>query len=148
MGLSRCSCGHISGPHEPIPTKFWLWMFFIMLHRDMVSKTLKCKKKKFFVTSSLLYSIYRALHIHVQKHRKCEPHACLIGRVPRHSSPAGMQNPKFGRSCVHCVIQNSQLLRSHFCRRVKRFAIQKCVIFLNNNNNNNQFLETHNTIKK
>ena len=48
----------------------------------------------------------------VQKHRKCELRACLIGRVPRHSSPAGMQNPKFGLSCVHCVIQISQLLLS------------------------------------
>ena len=26
------SCGHISVPHELIPTKFGLWMFFIMLH--------------------------------------------------------------------------------------------------------------------
>ena len=34
------------GPHEPIPTKFGLWMFFIMLHQYMVSETLKCKKKK------------------------------------------------------------------------------------------------------
>ena len=68
---------------------------------------------------------------YVEKHRKCELHARLIGRVPRHSSPAGMQNPKFGLSCVHCVIQISQLLLScvhcviqnaHFellCRRVK-----------------------------
>ena len=46
----------------------------------------------------------------VKKHRKCELRACLIGRVPRHFSPAGMQNPKFGLSCVHCVIQISQLL--------------------------------------
>ena len=43
-GRIRYSCGHISGPHEPIPTKFGLWMFFIMLHRYMVSKTLKCNK--------------------------------------------------------------------------------------------------------
>ena len=49
--------------------------------------------------------------IYVQKHRKCELHACLIGRVPRHS-PAGLQNPKFGLSCVHCVIQISQVLLS------------------------------------
>ena len=56
MGLIRYSCGHISGPHEPIPTKFGLWMFFIMLHRYMVSKMLKLKKK-FFVMSSLLYSV-------------------------------------------------------------------------------------------
>ena len=56
MGLIRYSCGHISGPHESIPTKFGLWIFFIMIHRYMVSKTLKCKKK-FFVMASLLYSI-------------------------------------------------------------------------------------------
>ena len=43
-GLIRYSCSHISGPHESIPTKFGLWMFFIMLYRYMVSKTLKCKK--------------------------------------------------------------------------------------------------------
>ena len=35
MGLIRYSCGHISGPHEPIPIQFGLWMFFIMLHRYM-----------------------------------------------------------------------------------------------------------------
>ena len=50
---------------------------------------------------------------YVQKHRKCELHACLIGRVPRHSSPAGMQNPKFCLSCVYCGIQISQLLLSY-----------------------------------
>ena len=33
-----------------------LWMFFIMLHRYMVFKMLKCEKG-FFVTSSLRYSI-------------------------------------------------------------------------------------------
>ena len=44
MGLIRYSCSRISVPHEPIPTKFGLWMFFIMLHRYMVSKMLKCKK--------------------------------------------------------------------------------------------------------
>ena len=44
MGLIRYSCGHISGPHEPIPTQIGLWMFFIMLHWYMVSKTLKSKK--------------------------------------------------------------------------------------------------------
>ena len=43
-GLIRYSCSHISGPHEPVPTKFGLWMFVIMLHRYMVSKMLKCKK--------------------------------------------------------------------------------------------------------
>ena len=42
-GLIRYSCSHISGSHEPIPTKFGLWMFFIMLHRYIISKTLKCE---------------------------------------------------------------------------------------------------------
>ena len=56
------------------------------------------------------FRLYIPSAAYVQKHRKCELHACLIGRVPRHSSPAGMQNPKFGLSCVHCVIQISQLL--------------------------------------
>ena len=57
MGLIRYSCGHISGPHEPIPTQFGLWMFFIMLHRYMVSKILKSKKKKenCDVIASVLY---------------------------------------------------------------------------------------------
>ena len=55
MGLIRYSCGHISGPHEPIPTKFGLWMFFIMLHRYMVSRTLKCKKNFCDVITSVLY---------------------------------------------------------------------------------------------
>ena len=32
--------------------------------------------------------------------------------IHRHSSPAGMQNPKFCLSCVHCVIQISQILLS------------------------------------
>ena len=45
----------ISQAHELIPTKFELWMFFIMLHRYMVFKTLKCKKV--FVMPSLLYSV-------------------------------------------------------------------------------------------
>ena len=58
MGLSRYSYRHISGPHEPIPTKFGLWMFFIMLHRDMVSKTLKCKKGFCDVIASVLYRPY------------------------------------------------------------------------------------------
>ena len=90
----------------------------------------------------LTTSAYIPRAAYVQKHRKCELHACLIGRVPKHSSPAGMQNPKFGRSCVHCIIQISQLLRScvhcviqnaHFelklkyalCRRVKTVYVMQ-----------------------
>ena len=37
MGLIRYSCCHISGPHELIPTKFGLWMFFIILNAVMSS---------------------------------------------------------------------------------------------------------------
>ena len=45
------------GPQELIPIQFGLWMFFIMLHRYMVFKTLKSKKKKFCdVIASVLYS--------------------------------------------------------------------------------------------
>ena len=60
MGLIRYSCGHISGSQELIPTKFGLWMFFIMLHRYMVSKTLKYKKKEVFcdVIASVIYALY------------------------------------------------------------------------------------------
>ena len=54
----------------------------------------------------LTTSAYIPRAAYVQKHRKCELRACLIGRVPRHSSPAGMQNPKFSL----CIIQISQLL--------------------------------------
>ena len=46
MGLIRYHAAISRGTHEPIPTNIGLWMFFIMLHRHMVSKTLKCKKKK------------------------------------------------------------------------------------------------------
>ena len=48
MWLIRYSCGHISGHHELIPTKFCQWVLFIMLHQQMVFKMLKCKKKKKF----------------------------------------------------------------------------------------------------
>ena len=57
MGLIRYSCDHILGPHQPIPTKFGLWMFLIMLHRYMVSKTLKCKKVYCDVITSVLYLV-------------------------------------------------------------------------------------------
>ena len=56
---------------------------------------------------------------YVQKHRKRELRACLIGRVPTHEprifSRSGMLNRKFGLSCVHCVIQISQLLLLCVC---------------------------------
>ena len=54
VGLIRYSCGHISGPHEQISTKFELWIFFIILHWYMVFKMLKCPKK-------VLYSVIQRL---------------------------------------------------------------------------------------
>ena len=87
-------------------------------------------------TSAYMY-ILRAAY--VQKHRKCELRACLIGHVPRHSSPAGMRNPKFGLSCVHCVIQISQLLLSqimHFALVWKQSKIINTNVFIQNNRKN------------
>ena len=43
----------------------------------------------------------------VQKHRKCELRACMIGRVPGHSSPAGMQNPQIWS--LVCTLRNSNI---------------------------------------
>ena len=43
-----------------------------------------------YVRDLLTTSAYipHAAYMYVQMHRKCELRACLIGRVPRHSSPA------------------------------------------------------------
>ena len=73
----------------------------------------------------LTTSAYIPRAAYVQKHRKCELRAYLIGRVPRHSSPAGMRNPKFGLSCFHCVIQISQLLLScvHCVNQITHVAL-------------------------
>ena len=66
-GLIRYSCGHISVPHEPIPTKFGQWRFFIMLHRyngiQKHIKTLKCKKKKVVCNVSTSVIHYTG-HVH------------------------------------------------------------------------------------
>ena len=58
MGLILYSCGHILGPHEPIPTKFVVWRFFIMLYRNMKKKkSWKCWKNIFDdVITLVLYS--------------------------------------------------------------------------------------------
>ena len=47
MGLIRYSCGHILGHHEPIPTKFGVWRFFIMLY-EIWAKIMKMLKKYFW----------------------------------------------------------------------------------------------------
>ena len=61
------------GPHEPIPTKLGLWMFFILLHRYMVSKTLKCKKKFFCnVIASVLYLLVVLSAIFVPSVPECK----------------------------------------------------------------------------
>ena len=53
------------------------------------------------------FRLYTVRCIYVQKHRKRELHACLIGRVPRHEprnfSRSGMLNHKFNLSCVHYI---------------------------------------------
>ena len=41
------SCGHILGHHEPIPTKYGVRRFFIMLYRNMKKKIMKMLKKYF-----------------------------------------------------------------------------------------------------
>ena len=56
VGLIMYLCSHISGPHEPIPTKFGLWRFFIMLYRYTIFKKLKCKKVFCDVITSVLYT--------------------------------------------------------------------------------------------
>ena len=73
MGLIRYSCGHISGPHEPIPTQFGPWMFFIMLYR-YASKTLKSKKKVFCdVIASVLYNQIKHKNCHsVHIPKRCD----------------------------------------------------------------------------
>ena len=48
MGLIRYSCGHILGRHEPIPTKFGVWRFFIMLYRNMRGKKIMKMLIKYF----------------------------------------------------------------------------------------------------
>ena len=64
----------------------------------------------YIVSDLLTTSAYRVLHTCM--YRSTGNASPMHGRVPRHSSPAGMQNPKFGLSCVHCVIQTSQSLLS------------------------------------
>ena len=57
MGLIRYSCGHILGPHELIPTKFGLYMLFIMLHWYMVFKNSEMQKQDICdIITSVLYS--------------------------------------------------------------------------------------------
>ena len=58
MGLILYSCGHILGPHEPIPTKFGVWRFFIMHALPKYEKNhANHERKKKIMTSSLWYSI-------------------------------------------------------------------------------------------
>ena len=56
---------------------------------------------------------------YVQKHRKCKLCACLIGRVPRHSSPAGMHNPKLGLSAYFKMRNSNDNSNYALCSRVK-----------------------------
>ena len=72
MGLTGYSCDHISGPHEPIITKFGLWRFFIMLYRYMVMKKLKSKNAFCDVITSVLY--FTTAYISIQMR-------CIVGYV-------------------------------------------------------------------
>ena len=59
MVLIRYSCNRILGPHEPIPTKFWLWMFF---HAQPIHgiQNAEMQKKVFCdVIASVLHSFYQ-----------------------------------------------------------------------------------------
>ena len=79
MGLIRYSCSNISGPHEPILTQFGLLMFFIMLHRYMVSKTLKSKKKFFCdVIASVLYDLTPTDNAMYKKRESYFKHSILL----------------------------------------------------------------------
>ena len=66
MGLITYSCGHNSGPREPIHVKFGLRGFFIMSYL-MVMKMLKCKDENLTSHFGTLY-LYDlkcdALYIH------------------------------------------------------------------------------------
>ena len=61
MGLIWYSCGHISSPHEPIPTKFGVWRFYIMLYRNMKKKNHENAEKNIFddvITLVLGYCVH------------------------------------------------------------------------------------------
>ena len=52
VGLIRFSCCHILDPHEPIPTKFGLCMFFHhapLIHGIQMAEMQKEKNKKGFL---------------------------------------------------------------------------------------------------
>ena len=55
----------------------------------------------------LTTSAYIPRAAYVQKHRKCELRACLIGRVPRHSSP--LWNAKSQIRSLVCTLHNSNI---------------------------------------
>ena len=60
MGLIRYLCGHISGPHKPIPTKFWLAVD--VSHHALPTYCIQnagMLKKKCDVINSVLYSFIK-----------------------------------------------------------------------------------------
>ena len=67
MGLILYSCGHILGHHEPIPTKFVVWRFFIMLYRNMEKKSWKCWKNIF---DDIITLVHYMLQVEVEYSRK------------------------------------------------------------------------------
>ena len=82
MELIIYSCGHISCPHEPIPTKFGLWRFFIKLYQSSTdiwySNLLKCKKKKKKKKKKFFWSYHFGIHIIVRGHFRPKPMECFV----------------------------------------------------------------------
>ena len=71
MGLIRYSCGHISGPHEPIPTKFGLWMFSSCSTNTWYPKCWNAKQAFCDVITSVLYKTNnRGVGCHRQKKKE------------------------------------------------------------------------------
>ena len=67
IGLIRYSCGHISGLHETIPTKWTVDAFHHaspIWYRGWYPKRWNVKKKGVFFVTSLLYSIVETIHTH------------------------------------------------------------------------------------
>ena len=69
----------------------------------------------------LTTSAYIPRAAYVQKHRKCELHACLIGRVPRHFS---RRNAKSQIQSLVCTLCNSNITKIIF----KLLSCVHCVI--------------------
>ena len=135
LSSGHYDCFHCTRARCTVWMIIWMTVFFtvcmqnyIVMRNCAIQMTVPPRNRRMNALTSNLWFGGRAmwpsnhfrLYIqgtaYVQKHRKRELHACLIGRVPRHEphifSRSGMLNRKFGLSCVHCIVQISQLLLS------------------------------------